>query len=139
MRKTWRIRNSVEVVAEMIRTYAVPLEVPSQNVTDRMHWRARKKLKGQWLYRIIAACGGPQSPQMVHKRVEILAYRKRLITDRGNLIGGCKLVVDAIRDAGLIFDDADKWATIDYQQELAGRSATGMACTYITIESRNET
>lgn len=123
----------------MISTYSIPLETPSQNVTDRMHWRARSKLKGQWLYRILAACGGMHSPLMIRKRVEILAYRKRLITDRGNLIGGCKLVVDAIRDAGLIFDDSDKWATIDYRQELASKSPTGRACTYITIESQDET
>ena len=50
------------------------------------------------------------------RRVVITSYRARLILDKGNLVGGAKGLIDAIVNVGLLFDDSDKWAQIEYQQ-----------------------
>jgi hypothetical protein len=112
----------------------VHLEVESQNVTDRMHWSKRAKFKKMWLSALVAYVGVRRSPS-VKKTVTIIAYRKRLITDIANLIGGCKIVVDAIRDAKLIKDDSDQWAHINYVQHLASKGPAGKPCTIIRVES----
>jgi hypothetical protein len=106
-------------------TIHIPLEVQSQNVTDRMHWRVRHKTQAMWLMTICntlrTKCGitGEMKPPTQRMAVTITAYRKRLITDHANLVGGAKMVCDAIRDAGLIHDDADEWAAFAYSQQLA--------------------
>lgn len=106
----------------------IPLEVQSQNVTDRIHWRVRHRTKEMWTNQIRYMLGkqqgfaGPLTKPERKMAVTITAYRSRRITDHANLVGGCKMVVDAIRDAGLIKDDSDKWACIAYVQELASVS-----------------
>lgn len=113
----------------MIR-FTIPIQVPSQNETDRMHWRARNRLVQTW--KIWARVAASTHPKAAGKRkVHILAVRKRLITDRANLVGGCKGLVDALTHAGLILDDSDDLADIAYFQETAKGRAPH---TVITIE-----
>lgn len=113
----------------------IPLEVPSQNVTDRMHHMARHRLKQTWALRIkgtvLALWKAKETRKMA---VTIHSYRTRRITDHANLVGGCKMVIDAIRDAGLIVDDSDKWMVATYNQDVASKSPTGGPCTVINIE-----
>lgn len=120
----------------MIRRVTVPLEVQSQNVTDRMFWRKRHALKNRWKVNLHSAVGYVERPtcRMV---VTVEAYRCRLITDHANLVGGCKLVIDAIRDVGLIHDDSDKWMVAAYVQHLRSHPTNpmpGHACTRIVVE-----
>ncbi len=115
-------------------TFCVPLEVPSQNVTDRMHWRERHRLKREWLAMMLAIVGvRPHGPRR-KMAVTITAYRKRLITDHANLVGGSKLVIDAVRDAKLIEDDSDAWACFAHVQHLASQRLNGAPCTVIQVE-----
>lgn len=46
----------------------------------------------------------------------IISYRQRAF-DRDNLIGGCKVVVDAMVREGLLLGDAQGQAEIHYEQE----------------------
>lgn len=113
----------------------IPLEVPSQNVTDRMHFMARHRLKKQWTLRVGLAAGVLHPEGFPCKMaVTIHSYRTRRITDHANLVGGCKMVIDAIRDSGLIVDDSDKWMVATYKQDLASKSPTRKPLTVITIE-----
>ncbi len=41
--------------------------------------------------------------------------------DEGNLVGGAKPLVDALRDAKVIVDDSPKWVQIWYRQERSPR------------------
>ena len=117
----------------MTWTFTVPLEVPSQNATDRMHWAARNKLKKRWLTAVLL--NAFRIPRAEGKRsVRIMAYRKRRITDHANLVGGCKLVIDALRDSRQLIDDSDRWMVATYAQDLASHSPTGKPCTVFTIE-----
>jgi hypothetical protein len=124
----------------MIRRITLPLLVESQNSTDRMHWRTRHRLKNIWKVSLYSAVGYVERPAC-RMAVTIESFRPRLITDHANLVGGCKMVIDAIRDAGLIHDDADKWMIAAYVQHLRSHPANpfpGHACTRITVEPMPE-
>jgi hypothetical protein len=116
-----------------IRQITVALEIPSQNRTDRMHWAKRSKLQRLWLVSIRAAAGRIEKAT-TPQSVVIRSYRKRLITDHANLVGGAKLVVDALVKAGLLVDDSDDWAEIEYRQLSFRNSPTGLPCTEFSIQ-----
>jgi hypothetical protein len=113
--------------------FYIPLEVPSQNKTNVQHWAVRvkfKKLCVQWIRHASRGAGKATGA----RRLKLTAYRKRRITDDANLRGGAKDMVDSIVNSGLLVDDNDKMAQIEYRQELAGDSPTGKPCTRIQIE-----
>lgn len=118
----------------------IPLETPSQNVTDRQHWAVRKrfgKACEQWIK--YAMRDGNLDVATKPRRVVITSYRKRRITDDANIRGGAKSLVDAIVRSGLLVDDKDTMARIEYRQELASKGPRRMArpsqsCTMIQIE-----
>jgi hypothetical protein len=113
----------------------VGLVVHSQNVTDRLHWAQRAKLKKMWTNWLLRLTSNVPRPATGKRAVTILSYRRRRITDHANLVGGAKLVIDAIRDAGLIVDDSDQWMIASYGQELARLSPDGRESTVVIIES----
>lgn len=120
----------------MKRTLTIPLEVQSQNVTDRMHHLARHKLKRVWTHAIRYAVGHAERPDC-RMAVTIEAFRIQRITDHANLVGGAKMVIDAIRDAGLIKDDSDRWMVAAYVQHVRSDPTNpmpGRACTRIVVE-----
>lgn len=106
-------------------TLHIPLEIPSQNQTERgRNWRARagqtRDRRNAWalLCRSQMALLGIEKATGPRK-LTIFAFRKRLCTDIANLIGGAKACVDGLVDAGLIQDDRDSKARIVYEQHLA--------------------
>ena len=55
--------------------------------------------------------------------------------DRGNLVGGCKPLLDAMTEAGLLVDDKEKWLEDHYEQRPAYKGGA-----FIIIEElENET
>lgn len=92
---------------------AVP---PSNNELKRMHWAKYRRIRESFawvLQRELIRTGFPclpcQAPKMrvlitIHSHV---ARARRLDSD--NLWGGCKPLIDAMRDAGLIRNDSPKW------------------------------
>jgi Holliday junction resolvase RusA-like endonuclease len=118
----------------MIRL-AIPLEIPSQNVTDRMHWRTRTRHIQTWRIHVAAAARRIGATEATGPMaVRIISYRRRRITDAANLVGGAKATVDALTRAGLIQDDSDDQARITYEQRLASEHPTGRPCTIIELE-----
>ena len=53
----------------------------------------------------------------VPKKVKIISYRKRKC-DKDNFEGGLKLLIDALKYIGLIFDDSPKWLKLEAQQQI---------------------
>ena len=97
--------------------YAIPYNIPSQNVVCRRNWRAnhRDVVTIQSCARMFAkgACNatGPRA-------LKIMSYRKQKITDISNLIGGSKFFTDGLVRAGVLVDDNDKMAKITYGQRV---------------------
>lgn len=98
--------------------------VRSLNVLLRWHWQTRREHLDQWEWLIKAEFRGlpprAQGPMKVH----ITSFRTKLL-DKDNLVGGCKPILDALRNQGLIKDDSPEWVEVDYQQvKVNGGSQT---------------
>jgi hypothetical protein len=97
--------------------FAIPYNIPSQNVTTRRHWRAnhRDVARVAQMVRLVAwqICNakGPRS-------VVVTSYRKQRITDAANIIGGAKSFIDGLVKAGALVDDNDRMASIAYRQAV---------------------
>jgi hypothetical protein len=89
---------------------------PSMNQVMRMHWAERRRLRStlQWELTAALADGGMKLPPLLYgktaprRRVIVHVYRPRRL-DSDNAYGGCKVLLDAMRDIGLIRNDSPKW------------------------------
>ena len=54
------------------------------------------------------------------RSVCITIWRKRLL-DKDNLVGGCKQIIDVLKDLGLIYDDSPKYLDLKVEQNLCGK------------------
>jgi Holliday junction resolvase RusA-like endonuclease len=88
----------------------IPKKIESQNKFQYSHWIKYKRHKDTWFRAVWDAITDEQrdSHGDQKKRVEVVSYRTRLL-DRGNLVGGAKPVLDALKHFGLIRDDSPKW------------------------------
>jgi len=120
----------------------VPRKLPSLNELLRMHWADKNTLQCQWRNDIYHLLG--------HKNVKLLqAHRdlkhrckitihsertgKRWQLDEDNLIGGSKLIVDALKD--YIVDDSSKW--LDREVTQAKSTTAQTIITLQTLEASN--
>lgn len=112
----------------------IPLQLPSQNVWDRLHWSRKTKVKRAWIQWLRSAQrpGGPDLAKGP-RTVLMVSYRSRLITDEHNLSGGSKGIMDAFKNAGLVLDDRDELAQFIFSQKKAKESPTGKPCTVVEI------
>lgn len=98
---------------------------PSQNETLRQHWAkgAKQKQTFEWLLLEALSKQGinrntlPGVLGISPVAVRIVSYRQNTL-DEGNLIGGCKSLVDAMRDLGFFVDDNPKHFRDSYGQAV---------------------
>ena len=98
---------------------------PSMNMLMRMHWAQRKRLRNQLQWELTAALAdlGRKLPPLLYgktapkRRVTITAYRPRRL-DPDNSYGGCKVLLDSMRDIGLIRNDSPKWLELVVNQHI---------------------
>jgi hypothetical protein len=90
----------------------VPMNVSALN----KHWRVRHKQKGVWMDEIVC-CDYPTWGRRFAKQwatdkrrihLDVTIRRVRLF-DRDNLYGSLKPVLDAMKAAGFLWDDSDKY------------------------------
>ena len=131
-------------------TLLFPYLTPSQNQTDRWHWRKLAKHKKD-LYADTAAIakssgvigtwhptpmgkrrrpGEEPSCEPIPKKVSLKITRHSTgELDYGNFVGVCKALVDAIVAWGFVFDDSPEFMEATYHQALAPRGQG-----YVTVE-----
>lgn len=95
---------------------SLPRRVWSQNEQRRAHWSVQRKERNWWLFLLAGALRGYRRAPDRRMLLIIISYRNRLVTDKANLIGGAKELVDAIKHVGLLKDDSDRWVEISYRQ-----------------------
>lgn len=109
-------------------------EVPSQNAREKAHWSAHRRERKALTWRVLAALAGVGCPHLGRKRhVAVIAMRRVRIRDSANLVGGCKALLDALVAAGVLRDDSDRWASIDYDQGLHRRAGFDQPTTVVRI------
>lgn len=121
--------------------YRLPFATPSQNVYQRWHWAQKKRFRDQCQMHLEVQCrlsphGRP--PRNVKMHVCVTRHSAGVL-DYGNLVGGCKPVLDALVRVGLLVDDSPKWVTEAYQQEThpQGVGATDIFITPLLSETLN--
>ena len=96
---------------------------PSANQIMRWHWAQRKRLRSQLQWELTAALAdlGMKLPPLLYgktapkRRVTITVYRPRRL-DPDN--AGPKILLDAMRDIGLIRNDSPKWLELVVEQKI---------------------
>lgn len=108
---------------------AVVVEIPARPITGnrllRLHWAKRSGVGRLWETLVLAYLGsGPfKNGAMVGRRVDMLLSIERVRKqDADNLALSCKPVVDALKKAGWIKDDSERWFTCRYQEVSGARS-----------------
>jgi len=98
---------------------------PSTNILERMHWAVKKRLRNALRWELTAAIAdiGRYLPPIEYalkppkRRVTITTYRPRRF-DPDNAVGGCKVLLDAMRDIGLLRNDSPKWLELVVYQVI---------------------
>ncbi len=99
----------------MEHTIKLQLQIPSLNKLLRTHWALRRQKKQQWGLVIKNKTKEIKNHQF--NRLEITSHRTRML-DYDNLVGGCKeIIVDNIKNLGLIIDDDPKSVLVSYTQK----------------------
>ena len=91
----------------------IPVITPSLNELLKMHYHDKTKLKGSHKAHVRGSIHdmGMKITRMRKPRkrsMEIRCFRAKLL-DVDNLIGGTKLLTDAIKEVGLIWDDSPEY------------------------------
>lgn len=93
-----------------------------------MHWAVKAKEKQKW--GDILLCMGVPERQRLFEAAKSKRRARMVITlhnarqyDRDNAFGACKVIVDAAKAAGLIYDDRPAYLDLEVQQEKSTRKA----------------
>lgn len=104
----------------MTALITIPYPTPSNNELMRMHYHRRRRLRSELVAIASAgrrAAGILRALSGERRRVTITRFGVRTL-DRDNLYGGAKLLVDALCDAGAIWDDDDEHLDLVVTQQL---------------------
>lgn len=97
----------------------LPESTPTNNALLRQHWTKYRQIRKHWSMLVMMA----KSHARIHLRttqpvsVTIIRYGKQPL-DPDNLVGGCKVLIDALKDHGLIADDSPQYLTLAVSQQI---------------------
>ena len=105
---------------------AIPVEIKSQNVMERLHWSDRHRLRQEYelLIRNQMTLNDVEKAKKGQKfKLAITTYRNRLMRDEANISGGAKQMIDALVNEGFIWDDSiDCMEIVQMVQKLKSQS-----------------
>lgn len=110
-------------------SFTLPIQVPSQNTVKRAQWKGNRgyykrlredfgfaiKAKAQW----VPKATGPRKVTITR-----LIPKGGRRYDQDNLISASKCLVDEMVAFGLLKDDSEAWAVIQYEQEKSSEHGT---------------
>ena len=102
----------------------IPLPTPSLNQVQRMHFQARRRMRDQYEM-ICRSCATPITrvrPRQF-RHVTIVRHGVRQL-DHDNLVGGAKILLDALVRTELVYDDAPQYVHVTYEQVPAKAART---------------
>lgn len=108
-------------------TVYLDFATPSQNQLQRMHFAVRKRLLDQyrlWIRFALRRSGITADSRPDELRQLYILRRGKRLLDYGNLVGGAKLLVDAVVRENLLHDDSPAWVQDTYTQQRAKQSST---------------
>ena len=109
------------------------IELPQTPSQNKLHgWRSRYGWRQKFLKFMHNYCLVRKFVAKEKRCVKITRYSSRKL-DYGNLVGGCKPLLDALKHAKLIVDDSPDWIADSYKQEK-GKPKTIAVITWKSIE-----
>lgn len=95
------------------------IDVPpiSNNQLLNLHWAKRRRVKRDFHYALLDALDGERL-EVGKKSVVIHLYLPRRF-DPDNAMGGCKPLIDAMREVGLLSNDSLRWIDLTIEQHLS--------------------
>lgn len=122
-------------------TFVIPDVTPSLNrlIRGRMNWVSYRRLQREWFFLVKIATENidiPHAKAFEKRRVDVTSYRLKLL-DRDNLVGGMKLLWDAMIAANYIYDDAPTFLeTGQIEQKLVKKRKDQRTIVRLTIEEK---
>lgn len=121
-------------------TFTIQALTPSLNklVKGRTNWKGYRQLQQDWYYLVKLASQDLEiAPAAARERrkVEVVSYRVSLL-DKDNLVGGMKLLWDALAAAGIIHDDGPKFLESDVAQEPVRKRRDERTVVTVTAEGQ---
>jgi hypothetical protein len=103
-----------------------------------MHWAAKKRLADQWGMLIVSGLlrqgiwvRAVLAKDRERRRVIFTLHNARQY-DKDNAYGACKVVLDALRNLGILYDDRPAYLETEVKQSKSTRKEK---CTEITIDT----
>ena len=106
------------IVKSKLEKIVIPITIKSLNKLLREHWSAKGKLKRDYQLLIVnqMRLNKIRKTEVGEKWVvHIHSVRKRKL-DFDNLVGGCKILSDALCEESFIWDDDEKHIVVHYTQ-----------------------
>ncbi len=100
----------------------IPAVPPSINKILRMHWTDKRDLLSLWILEIRGAMGDKVPPVPQCKMRVVVTIHNSRAYDKDNAYGACKVIFDAMKILGLIFDDRDQFLEAEVKQEKSTRA-----------------
>lgn len=104
---------------EVLAEFTIPLAgCTLVTPNSRLHWRAKAKLVKDFRQLAYRSASPKRIPTGEHRYIDLTLVRgkgQRLL-DPDAIPYACKPLLDGIVDAGLLYDDAEKWCTSTYSQ-----------------------
>jgi len=116
---------------------------PSLNRVLRMHWAVKSKETVKWMNVLLQVPGGErrklQDAAKAKQRVKMtITLHNARQFDRDNAYGAVKVVVDAIKAAGLIYDDRPAYLDLEVNQVKSTRKAKKTVIELEILEPRGK-
>ncbi len=109
--------------ADVLEVYK---KIPSGNQIIRNHWAVNHRNKQEWCL-LVRNQMSLRKIKKARKKdfytLMIISYRKRKL-DKDNLYTGCKSLIDACVEEGLIFDDSPDYIDLKVEQYTAREEHT---------------
>ncbi len=107
-----------QIIKPQLAKIAIPVVIKSLNKLLREHWSVKGKLKKEYQLLVVnqMRLNKLRNSEVGEKWVvHIHSVRKRKL-DYDNLVGGCKILLDAMCEEKFIWDDDEKHLVIHYTQ-----------------------
>ena len=99
----------------------IPAIPPSINRVLRMHWQGKRNLLTGWILLIRSAMGPPKKIPQCKMRVVVTIHNSRMY-DVDNAWAAVKVIFDAMKVLGLIFDDREQFLEAEVRQVKTTRT-----------------
>jgi Holliday junction resolvase RusA-like endonuclease len=108
-------------MSQRVIILTIPKASPSLNTINGQHWNHYRQQKRAWLDLIWVAkldAGIYGMPMFERAKVSIERFGTRSL-DVDNLTGGCKMLIDSLRQLGLIVDDSPAHIALTVTQRIS--------------------